>query len=111
MNRLKLVTALLASICATTAFAQNHGKAEVSGAVSHDTLASLRDVVVRPGEFRTLRHRGQSLGGLAVFRQHHTVSAVRSGVADLGCNGRVEPLCVLVRQYGVPGLPEDRCMA
>src|SRR5437899_2496169 len=57
MNQLKLVTALLASVCATTAFAQNHGKAEVSGAVAHDTLSSLRDVVVKPEDFKKMRDR------------------------------------------------------
>ena len=57
MNRLKLVTALLASVCATTAFAQSHGKAEVSGAVAHDTLSSLRDVVVKPEDFKKMRER------------------------------------------------------
>lgn len=57
MNRLKLVTALLASICAASAFAQNHGRVEVSGAVRQDTLPSLRDVVTNPADFRKMGNR------------------------------------------------------
>ena len=57
MNRLRLLTALLASICATAAFAQNHGPVEVAGAVQQDVLGSLRDVKPNPADFRKMKAR------------------------------------------------------
>ena len=57
MNRLKLVTALLASICAASALAQSHGQVQVSGAVQQDTLHSLRDVVVDPADYKKMGNR------------------------------------------------------
>ncbi|HET7064051.1 MAG TPA: hypothetical protein VFI49_07205, partial [Rudaea sp.] len=57
MNRLRLLTALLASVCASAAFAQNHGPVEVSGAVQQDVLGSLRDVKPNPADFRKMKPR------------------------------------------------------
>jgi len=57
MKHLKLAAAILASVCAGSAFAQNHGQAEVSSAVQHDTLPSLRNVVVNPSDFKKMRER------------------------------------------------------
>jgi len=51
MKRLQLVSAVFTSLCAITAVAQDHGPAEVSDAVQHDTLHSLRGVMPRPDDF------------------------------------------------------------
>src|SRR4029453_7509675 len=59
MNRWKLFTALLASLCASAAFAQSHGSVEVSGAVQQDTLGSLRDVKVNPADYRKMKARAE----------------------------------------------------
>src|SRR5512135_1635326 len=59
MNRLKLLTGLLASVCASAAFAQSHGPVEVSGAVQQDTLGSLRSVVPNPADFRKMKPRAE----------------------------------------------------
>ena len=83
MNRLSLVTAVLASICATTAFAQSHGKVEVSGAVQHDTLHSLRDVVVNPADFKKMRDRVEHDIPLPHVPVNQTDGAIQS-FADRG---------------------------
>lgn len=83
MNRLTLVTAVLASICATTAFAQSHGKVEVSGAVQHDTLHSLRDVVVNPADFKKMRDRVEHDIPLPHVPDNQTDGAIQS-FADRG---------------------------
>jgi hypothetical protein len=57
MKHLKLATAVLASICASSAFAQSHGRVEVSNAVQHDTSPALRDIVVKPEDFKKMRER------------------------------------------------------
>ncbi len=57
MNRLKLLTALLASLCASAAFAQSHGNVEVAGAVQQDTLGSLRGVVTNPADYHKMKAR------------------------------------------------------
>src|SRR5512147_677566 len=59
MNRLKLLTTLLASVCASAAFAQSHGQVEVSGAVQQDTLGSLRDVKPNPADFHKMKARAE----------------------------------------------------
>jgi len=59
MNRLKLLTALLASLCASAAFAQSHGNVEVSSAVQQDTLGSLRDVKVNPADYHKMKARAE----------------------------------------------------
>jgi hypothetical protein len=59
MKHLKLAAAILASVCAGSAFAQNHGRAEVSGAVKHDTSPALRDIVVNPADFKKMRERAE----------------------------------------------------
>ena len=50
MKRLQLLNGLLASLFAMTAFAQSNGPVQVSPAVQHDTLHSLRDVMPRPNQ-------------------------------------------------------------
>jgi len=59
MNRLKLFTALLASVCASAAFAQSHGPVEVSGAVQQDVLGSLRNVKPNPADYRKMKPRAE----------------------------------------------------
>jgi hypothetical protein len=59
MNRLKWLTALLASVCASAAFAQSHGPVEVTGAVHQDTLGSLRDVVPNPADYHKMKARAE----------------------------------------------------
>ena len=57
MNRLRLLTALLASVCASAAFAQNHGSVEVSAAVQQDVLDSLSKVKPNPADFHKMKPR------------------------------------------------------
>jgi hypothetical protein len=119
MNRLKLVTALLASVCATTAFAQSHGRAEVTGAVQHDTLPALRDVVVNQEDFKKMRPRvehdlplphvpdNQADGSVQRFAQHGGALAPTSsggasgGIAGVG-NGFSGPQGSFIVQYAPP---------
>ena len=60
MNRLKLFTALLASVCSSAAFAQSHGPVEVSGAVQQDVLGSLRNVKPNPADYRKMKPRAEA---------------------------------------------------
>ena len=57
MKHLKLAAAVLASVCASSAFAQSHSRVEVTNAVQHDTSPALRDVVVKPEDFKKMRDR------------------------------------------------------
>jgi hypothetical protein len=57
MNRLRLLTALLASVCASAAIAQNHGPVEVSAAVQQDVLDSLSKVKPNPADFHKMKPR------------------------------------------------------
>jgi len=59
MNRLRLLTALLASVCASAAFAQSHGPVEVSDAVQQDVLSSLRDVKPNPADYHKMKARAE----------------------------------------------------
>jgi len=59
MNRLKLLTALLAGLCASAAFAQSHGPVEVSDAVQQDVLGSLRDVKPNPADYHKMKARAE----------------------------------------------------
>src|SRR6187397_2724751 len=57
MNRLRLLTALLASVCASAAFAQSHAPVEVSDAVQQDVLDSLSKVKPNPADFHKMKPR------------------------------------------------------
>src|SRR5258708_14922368 len=56
MRRLQLVTAVFVGMCAISGYAQDHGPVEVSDAVAHDTLHSLRGVMPRPDDFSHSGH-------------------------------------------------------
>ena len=79
MNRLRLLTALLASICASAAVAQNHGPVEVSGAVQQDTLGSLRDVKVNPADYHKMKARAEHDIPLPHIPDNQLDGAVQSG--------------------------------
>jgi hypothetical protein len=59
MNRLRMLTALLASVCASAAFAQSHGPVEISDAVQQDVLGSLRDVKPNPADYHKMKARAE----------------------------------------------------
>ena len=57
MNRLQLVSLVFASMLAVPAFAQDHAPIQVSPAVHHDTLPSLRNAVPQPDGYSRFHDR------------------------------------------------------
>jgi len=114
MNRLRLLTALLAGVCASAAFAQNHGPVEVAGAVQQDVLNSLGNVKPNPADYRKMKARAehdlplphvpdnQSDGALQSSPGFKTFAPVfSSGVLGLG-KGFTGPQGSFTVQYAPP---------
>ena len=119
MKHLKLAAAILASVCAGSAFAQSHRGVEVSGAVQHDTSPALRDIVVNPADFKKMRDRvehdlplarvpdNQADGALQNFASHGGANApspgggAASGILGVG-KGFTGPQGSFTVQYAPP---------
>jgi hypothetical protein len=120
MNKLRLVAAVLASVCAATASAQSRKQqVEVSSAVQQDTLHSLRDVVPRPEDFTRMRARvehdlpipyvppDQTDGAIQSFAEHPnfaqgTFAPTSISAVDGVGNGFSGPQGAFTVQYAPP---------